>query len=168
MFYTQWAAPDQKKKRGRYYLRSFLGILLPVIAYFMIVRPDRVLQFIILYIIIAVPLAILLNYLNVKVWYRNRIRKYLSDVKNASLFNPGTLIISDMGIIYQDETSEAKISWKAIVKKTETVDYIYLYLTAVNAVVIPKRILSAEEKAELLNLVKRNASLESEFNDVKV
>jgi hypothetical protein len=161
-YHTGWAAPEKKKFRISFYLKTigwaFAGVLL-VLS----VTRQFGLASILFSCCIAVIVGLISAYFSISHRYKNSLEKFVSQPENQSFFNRATLNITDAGITSQDDISEAKYNWNAITKKTETQDYIYLYLNTAQAIVIPKRILAEEEKQELNTILSRNLSLSAEL-----
>jgi hypothetical protein len=167
-YYTSWAAPEKKQYRIQYYLKtigySFVGVL---VLYF-IERPENIILFFSIGMAVAVIWGVISVYFAIEKRFKNRIKKFAEDENNAAFYSKTELTLTETGIINQDENSEVKYSWTAIVKKAETKDYVYLYLSAAQAIVIPKRILDTIEEKKLTDLLNRNLSLKAEFNQLYV
>lgn len=74
------------------------------------------------------------------------------------------MIIDDSGISDKDENSDTKYAWNAIVKKLETREYIYLYLSSIQGIIIPKRILDQKQSDALQLLLSKNLTLGAEMD----
>ena len=76
------------------------------------------------------------------------------------------LLSGDDGVHVKTSDAETKYTWKAIIKKTETDAYYFLFINTIQAIIIPKRVFANnDEKAEFQKLLLRNLSLEAEIKD---
>jgi 5-bromo-4-chloroindolyl phosphate hydrolysis protein len=87
--------------------------------------------------------------------YKQNVKKaainYAANPENSSYFNMTDYTFSETGVTIKDDVKESKLQWKAFVKKQENAAYIYLFVTASSAYVIPKRIFKSEVQQEELN-----------------
>ena len=68
-----------------------------------------------------------------------RIKKTVDDPDNAKTFGRETVTLTPEGFHTSRPGAEATIAWDNVLKLAETPDHIFLYLSAVNAIVIPRR-----------------------------
>ena len=59
--------------------------------------------------------------------------------KNLTLVGQQELLLSPDSAVVRNEFYEAKYNWQVIEKMEETNDYIFLYVSSVSALIIPKR-----------------------------
>jgi Ca2+/Na+ antiporter len=162
--YEYLNSPERKIIWRKYYIRYFLFLI--VISFVVLynlkdVKIDffSIMPFVIIYFFYFV-LQIFMN--------RNRIKKQalkmVNDPNNQSMFKNQNLSFEEKGIFMQNENGNCFYNWKAIIKKRETNLYYYLYINSLQAVIIPKRILtSIDRKNELENLIAKNISFEAEI-----
>ncbi|HET6847196.1 MAG TPA: YcxB family protein, partial [Anaerolineales bacterium] len=73
---------------------------------------------------------------------------------NDTLFGPQTLSISADGILARNRSSESKIKWAAVQQVAESKRQLFLFTSAIGAVVIPKNCFKSDaEKQAFLQLV---------------
>src|SRR4051812_18311765 len=96
-YYTQWSAPEKRNYRIRYYLKiigySFLGFLIV----FMVKRDDDMMRILKWLIPVGLIWGLIMAYIGIEVRYKNRIRKFFDDEKNAGMYSRVTLHLSDNG-----------------------------------------------------------------------
>jgi len=162
-WYTEWAAPEKKGYRVRYYLRVFLLYSAIAALYIFTNHSHRVYIDLVIFSVIATLYFLLVPFL-IKRSIRRRVRDILAQPENKHVLEESEVLLSDTGIIDKDNASESKYSWEAIVRKAETPGCYYLYTNTYHAIVIPKRVLgNSEEKRELQRLLDQHLPLSSEF-----
>jgi hypothetical protein len=162
-YYTQWAAPENKSHHFNFYLGTFS---IPVAFMFIILVSERFGAglknfFILSAISAAMGLFFVYNGID---RFKRRIQKLYSNENNFSFFMEKELIINGSGIIERDDNSESRTNWRGVVKKIETKEYFYLYLSTVQAVIIPKSCLNSEQTESLRMILAEHLSLKAEFN----
>lgn len=86
---------------------------------------------------------------------KKRMDKLINEGKNLDLFGKHSLAIVEEGLIDHSEFGETKTNWQAIEKIHETEDFVYIYIGAVKAYIIPKRSFVDEaEKDNFLDEIK--------------
>ncbi len=162
--YVAWDSPSNKKKRIAYYLRQTIPLLLFLVAFYYTGLFERSENFIL--ITGAVLLAIMfLSFINVRSNTKRAAERVADLPDNSSIFNESTVTFSETGIIVKDELKEIKYQWKAILKKSESQNYYLLFLNAVQAIIIPKRVFkSADEKKEFEKILSQYLSFEAEVS----
>jgi hypothetical protein len=68
--------------------------------------------------------------------------------KHKSVLCDHTLTLSEVGIHNQTQFGESRIIWSAVYRVVENADYIYLFLTAHSAYIVPKRAFPNDEAAK--------------------
>jgi hypothetical protein len=164
-YYTGWASPEKKQYRIKYYLKSISSGLIAFLAYFILRKPENKLTFLLIGFSAALIFGCLLSYWGVHVRYKRKIEKFYNNPNNEGLFAKTELNITEYGLTSKDEKGESKFKWDAFVKKIETEGYFYLFLSSAQAVIIPKRVLNAQEAKELSALFLQNLHLRAEFNE---
>lgn len=92
--------------------------------------------------------------------FKKRIEKLLNEGKNSTMFGPQTLSITDKGIFEFSEMEKSKVDMKAVERVDVTENYIYIYINAVNAYIIPSRAFKTlNEKYELIDLLKKHCKV---------
>jgi hypothetical protein len=157
-----WDAPDRKKARLKSYARQvFLnGGIIAFLVYTDIFRYSKTT----LYIYIGVLTFItLMQLLNARINIKKQAEKLANNKDNQAFFLEAHLDISEAGITRKDENQESKTQWKAFIKKQETPQYYFLFTSAIQSFIIPKRILkTAEEKQQLEKLMTQYLSFDAE------
>jgi hypothetical protein len=83
-----------------------------------------------------------------------RIRKLLSEGDNKAFFGHQTITVSPEGLFSKTQVGESKLNWTAIDKVVQNGDYIFIYNSAVSAIVIPKVAFPTDEaKQEFLDFI---------------
>ena len=77
----------------------------------------------------------------------------LSKKENQHVLDEAEIILSDTGIIDKDTHTESRYNWDAIVRLAETPDSYYLYTNSYHAIVIPRRVVGADDEKELNRLL---------------
>ena len=166
-FYTGWAAPARRVFRRNYYLRSIGYSFVGIMALFFIIRPHNLLMFLFIGILVAIIWGSLIAYWGINFSYKKKLRSYVKKQENSRFYSKTEYHITEAGFMVKDEDTETKINWKAIIKKAETTDYTYLYLGTNSAIIIPKNILTQEQKKELNVLLDKNLSISVGFNELQ-
>ncbi|HEU4472605.1 MAG TPA: YcxB family protein [Flavisolibacter sp.] len=166
-FYAGWSSPAKKRYRQLYFLRVLLSSCIGAVIVLLIWwRPVNVVKILFFAIPFVLLYSLLLTYFAIHVSYKKKIRKLVDDPGNASALLPSEVQFTETGIFTRDERTEAKFNWQSIIKKSETAGYYYLFVSSVQAIIVPKRILDANSKQALEKLLAQHISLEAEFNDV--
>lgn len=160
--HMMWDAPERKKARLRSYSRQVL-LNAGIIAFLLYTDVFRYSPYT-LYIYIAVLVFITaMQLLNARINIKKQAEKLANNKDNQSFFLEAHLDISEAGIIRKDEQQESKTLWKAFIKKQETDDYYFLFTSAIQAFIIPKRILkTTEEKQQFEKLMLQQLSFDAE------
>ena len=113
--------------------------------------------------IIFFLVIVLIPVLTLKARLKNAALKVARNPENAAIFNMADYTFSETGILYKDTSKEIKYQWNAFIKKQETAGYIYLFLHATNALIIPKNIFRSQvEKEQLEKLLSQYISFDAE------
>jgi hypothetical protein len=90
-------------------------------------------------------LIIFVFYLPFYRWINTRqARKLLKEGDNKAVLGHHELSLSPEGIFVRTQTSESKTSWSAITKVLQNDQYVFLYVSSINAFVIPKKAFANE------------------------
>jgi hypothetical protein len=88
------------------------------------------------------------------------------DPDNFSIFNETILTASDTELCLKNIIVDSKLKWDAVIKKTETSNYYFLFLNAMQAIIIPKKAFkNIEEQQTFDKILSRNLSLDAELKD---
>jgi len=163
-YYTTWAASHKKAYRIRYYVRVFALYIIIAGLYIFTNHSHRIEIDLIIFSIIGIVYFLLVPML-IKKSIRQRTKQIIAEPENQHVLNESEIILTESGILDQDNISQSRYDWDAIVKKSETLKCYYLYTNSYHAIVIPKRVIkNNNEKIELEALFNRFLSLSSEFS----
>jgi hypothetical protein len=68
-----------------------------------------------------------------------RMRKYGDDPDNAKWWGRQTVTFSAEGIRICRSTAESRLAWSNVVRLAETPDHLFVYISAAEAIVVPRR-----------------------------
>ncbi|MEO7524738.1 MAG: YcxB family protein [Ferruginibacter sp.] len=161
--YIVWDAPVNKKKRLLYYAKQVLPLLIFLLAFYYTGLFDRNGKFISL-IAGALLLTSLLSLLGVRTNMMKQAQKVADNPENRSIFLDMTVIVSEAGITVKDELKETKYQWGSVIKKLESKNYYFLFVNAIQGIIIPKRAFnSTEQKAQFEKILGQYVSFEAEL-----
>jgi len=163
-YYVLWKAPEKKNQRLNYYFRNFFYTCLIAVIFFFIAKPQRPVEFWSVMILISAIFTFVFSGMHVKNFYNRKTREFLKDEKNQHLLEKTKLTIDHQGLIDRNSKTELKISWDGVVKIMENKKYYYLFISSIQAIIIPKNCISAEEKMQLEQLFSEHISMEATFN----
>lgn len=89
-------------------------------------------------IVAALIWAVIAPYLFVKI-NRMKVKKWIKDKDNGDMFAERTYTLDELGISSQSENISSKFKWDSVVEFCEDGSSFYIYLSSIQAVVIPKR-----------------------------
>ena len=74
-------------------------------------------------------------------WYtmKKKIIKLIEENKEGDLFGGKHIIIDDLGIHHESEISSGTYNWSCVIKVCDIEKAIYIYVSSIQAVVIPKQ-----------------------------
>ncbi|WP_291574454.1 YcxB family protein [Clostridium sp. UBA4548] len=91
---------------------------------------------------------------------KRRLERMLNKEENKSLFGPQQLSITDVGIFEFDNLEKSKVTMKDVEKVEVTESYTYIYISDMNAYIIPHRAFKTlSEKNELIDLLKKHCKV---------
>jgi YcxB-like protein len=160
--YMTWDAPDRKKARLKYYGRQVLvngGIIL-ILFYTQLFR----LESLMLYIYIGILAFItILQIFNGRILARKQGEKVTEDEANRSFFFETSFEISEAGITRKDANMETRYRWDAFVRKEESAQYYFLFISSIQAIIFPKRVFkTAEDRLQFEKLLSQHLSFDAE------
>ncbi len=95
-----------------------------------------------------------LNYLKSPTFFRNKIRKFYSIADNRSVLGEHLLRIGQDGFVSASKYLETRLSWGVLGRIETDSNYTYLYVSAVNAVIIPHDKITEGDFPALLQAIK--------------
>ena len=163
--YVMWDAGYLRKKRAKNILKQlvivsvFIGVL-----YFSGVF--KYLSTVTLTIILLMFATSVIPLFTGRSSANKEAEQITDDSDNHAIFADTLLQCADDGVHIKTDNAETKYFWKAIIKKTETDAYYFLFINAIQAIIIPKRVFGTnDEKTEFEKILLRNLSLEAEIKD---
>jgi len=83
-----------------------------------------------------------------------RTRKLLSEGDNKPILGHQTITVLPEGLFCKTYSGESRLNWSSIHKIEGDKTYIFLYISAINAIIIPKRaFLTKKSEEEFMNLI---------------
>jgi hypothetical protein len=73
-----------------------------------------------------------------------RLRKLVREGKNDTLFGRQTVTILSEGILARNQSAESKIQWAAVQQVAESERQLFLFTSAISALIIPKNCFKSE------------------------
>lgn len=111
--------------------------------------------------IVAPVVSILASFAYPYIYRRSVIRqaqKLLKEGSNKSLLGHHEISLSSDGIFYKSLAGETKLNWQSVEKVLQNDKYIFMYIGAINALVVPKSAFaSSHQQKEFLDYVNSNA-----------
>lgn len=80
---------------------------------------------------------------------KRQARKLLAEGQNTSLLGTHHLSLSPEAITSTSEVASATLKWSAITDVKDSSDYIFLYTSAMSAMIVPKRVFSSTEEIQV-------------------
>ena len=163
--YVMWDAGYLRKKRAKNILKQ-LAIVSVFIGVLYFSGVFRYLSSITLTIILLMFATSVIPLFTGRSSANKEAVQIADDPDNHAIFADTKLLSGDDGVHIKTSDAETKYTWKAIIKKTETDAYYFLFINTIQAIIIPKRVFgNNDEKAEFQKLLLRNLSLEAEIKD---
>jgi len=81
--------------------------------------------------------------------YRNSVLKYYALGNNVNLLGEQTITINDCGISGKSAEASSSVTWKGLGRIEETNKYIYIFVSSLQAFIIPKQQLTNEVIMEI-------------------
>lgn len=85
-------------------------------------------------------------------------RRFLKQGNNQGLFGTHELEIEDEWLVERTDVNASRQAWKAIERIVETDEYVFIYLSAVSAHVIPKPAVTSGDLAAFVTRVKEKVA----------
>lgn len=90
---------------------------------------------------------------------KKRLQKIINEGKNVSLFGTRYISFNQDGIVESSDTGESKTNWTAVERVEETNKYIFIYVSSVNAYIVPTRAFKdLNQKNEFIEILKQHCS----------
>lgn len=91
---------------------------------------------------------------------KRSVKKMLKEGKNKGMLGSKTIELNEDNIISAGENSESNVKWSTVERYKETKDYIYIYISAVEAYIVPKRAFKDEkEKEEFIKILDKGIKI---------
>ena len=101
------------------------------------------------FILIALPLAFLFQWWFERRVMRRGIRQLLKDERpDRGLLGRHRVVLSDEGVVESTTVNETRTSWAGVDRVEQNPDYIFIYVSAAGAHVIPKRAFADRQGAD--------------------
>jgi hypothetical protein len=164
--YNFWDNPAKRKKRFQQLVKQ-TGIWLFIVAVFGYMFWKKSSNNSLIFICIAIFSSIsIISAFFGKNALVNQAESIADNPANEIFFTEQELIISDAGIQIKHIFGEEKYHWNAIIKKAETNEHYFLYKNALQAFIIPKRLIkNSAEKQVLEKLLTKHLLLNAEISD---
>lgn len=82
------------------------------------------------------------------------VKKMLKEGKNQDLLGSKTVELRQNDILSSGENSESKVKWNTVERYVETNDHIFIYISAMEAYIVPKRSFNNdEEKTQFIEIL---------------
>jgi hypothetical protein len=96
--------------------------------------------------------------------YRKQIDTFINNSANDNVFSDCLVTVSETGISSKGKFAASDYQWAGIVKKEETKEHYFLFLTTDQAIVLPKRAIASEaQKVQLEKLFAAHISFNAEL-----
>lgn len=86
----------------------------------------------------------------------NRIKKTVEDPENTRVFGKRTMTLTPEGIHVSRPGAESTIAWDNVVKVVESQDHIFVYMSTIEAIVIPRLSLEGASFEDVKNQIQRH------------
>ncbi len=91
---------------------------------------------------------------------KNRVRKLIEEGDNSDIFGMHSVNLTEEGVEQISNSEESKASWSAIKRIDETPEYTYIYITAINAYLVPNRAFGGIiEKEAFMRILRERSNL---------
>ena len=163
--YVMWDAGDKRKKRAKDILKQSGFVLLFIIVFYA-VGGFRFLSRMSLIIILLMFGTSFLPLIGGRSNAEKEAEEIADDPDNEGVFLPTIFTAAEDGIGVKTDIADIKYAWKAIVRKTETDKYFFLFPNAMQALIVPKNAFASPQDLAAFNkLLSANISLDAELKD---
>ncbi len=159
--FTQLLSPEKRKKSQKAFAIRMvvLGVILGV--YVLASSSSGDYTSVIIYAAVLVVLTVI-GRVSRKSVFEKSLKAMYEQPENDSLFERKEYTFSETGISITARYSFTQFKWEAIVKKIEMEGYIFLYTSAINALVLPLRYFNDWQKDELYKLLSQHLSFRAD------
>jgi hypothetical protein len=92
------------------------------------------------------------------------VKKMLSEGSNKALLGKQTITLSSEGVLSKAQSGESKMLWTSVEKVVQNEKYIFIYMGAINAYVIPKNsFTSLDEQNQFMDFVNKHITQEGKL-----
>lgn len=160
--YIMWDSPGNRRKRRLYYVKQVLPILLFLAAFYYTGLLERQSKFILL-IVGFLLLTTFLSVIGIRSNTMRQAEKIANEPDNDPIFLETQLTASESGLSLADSVSQTQYQWKAVIRKLESQNYYFLFVNALQAIIIPKRVFgSPDQRQQFDRLLSQHLSFEAE------
>ncbi len=162
-YFTGWDAPHLEDMRKKYYLRQIVFCIISTVVTFYLTNYSIPITAI--FTGIGIVLLLRSAYIQ-KNTLKERAKRFIAKEENQAVLSSTTIQLSETGIFSKDEFAETRYQWKSIIRRTENERSYFLYISSVQALIIPKRVFkNDEQKAAFEKILNQNVSLQAEFEE---
>jgi len=167
--FTSWIAPWQKKNRIKYFLFYFIIFFgTSLLAAINSKRHIPLLSILFVSFCIGLILAFAL-YQFVAFSLKRRVTKFLNKEENSDVLGQSEVLINEEKIIDKTTKSTTFYNWDSIIRFAKSENNFYLYINAMYAIIIPKRLLkNPSESKEFEKFILSSIPLSSSFRSIGI
>ncbi len=149
-YYSQWSSPEKKSQRLKYRLIMFSIVFFMPFLYGHKLNEYGIFEYCLG--LMAIVFALLLGPWT-KLILKMRSDKVFKDGKNINLIGHRRIDFTDSKVCVKSDTEYSEIEWKAFEKLGESDEYLFLFMAADQALLIPKKQLTEMEIKELKEII---------------
>jgi hypothetical protein len=165
-YYVTWQSPDRKQQRLRYYVVNLaVYIIFTAACLYLIDNNAMSTSSWIIGGCGMIGLLLIIKFRTRSIFDR-RARKILSGPNAENILSKTTLTINDEGLFGKTKVAEVKYNWSAFQKRTVVNNCCYLFISPIQAVVIPLRAISALERQEFDKLLSQYLPLRADLEGI--
>jgi hypothetical protein len=149
-YYTAWGSPGKKQNRLNYYIINIFIYSAGLLILFMVSARTLHISSVGSIAIILMMWLVLFFFFRFRV--KNKLDRYVERTLKESgkerMLPSQELNVEESGISATTNDSDVNFKWTAIFKKVEVNNCYYLYISSVQAIIIPVRIFSSSKEKE--------------------
>ncbi len=123
---------------GRIFYSAIVAILVFGVLYFILLQDDEDIN---RGVLIGAASGAALMYLMypwlMRISIKRMVEKMVRDSKNVGMLGSHRLELSPDGVFAESDAGSSRLAWKAIEQIAETEQYAFLYVNAMNAIIVP-------------------------------
>ncbi len=154
--YSVWSAREKRKLRIRTFLNTlFLTFGFSILGIFIsgyLSDGNKTISFNnAMFWVIAIATAVVITtifHLTIGSRTRSKARKLVQKEENNHILLESEVLVNEKGITHSDSKSQSIYSWASIVKYVDVYECYYLYISSVQAIIIPKRVLTSHNERD--------------------